>query len=734
MGVACGVAGVSISGERLARSVATDVTCVACFRGVIAIQGQARILKMAESMSLRVSLASLVATLALAACPGDDSASSPSLQRVDPGAPSDVCPAGGSTVSHGLDSNGNGVLDDTEVDGCEYVCQDGPDPAIGDVLTATTEEPAGVHCPDGGTRVDSGLDKDQDGQLDPEEIDRSEYICRGAEVPTQLTSVAVEAAGEHCEFGGVAVHQGADLDDDGVLDDPEIETTSYVCDPPPPASDPAELSELAIEPAGAHCAAGGSVLHTGHDDDGDGLLDAGEIEHSEYLCDGVLVGDYNIDSPQAAEALAGIQVITGNLNVDPADILYHYDIVLPDLRIVGGDVVSELPLYLDSFAAPELVRIGGNLLVESQRVKGLTLPKLAEVNGYVFVALPEMDGIALPALERVDGMLSTDAGGTVVDLRSLRTVGYDLRVQTHAEQLVMPELMYVGGLDLAGAPDLVELRAPKLQRVERRMRLIANELTTIELPFLRVVGEDLQVYDNPIDTLSFPGLEVVGGELYIFEQPSKTIELPRLKTVGKLDLTWSGITALDLPALEEAGEIEILRNNELVSIAAPKLRKVGTVWMSHMPKLVDLTGLGGLEEVEDSMTIFNCTALVDFTAFTSLDTVGILELGGNDALVSLGFPALRTVNDYLSIGMQPAGNLALATADLPALVFANGMIIQGNHAMTQLQMPQLSQITTTLRVHYNAALPACVVDAFHAGLAHKPTEYDPYRNDGVCPL
>jgi hypothetical protein len=686
-------------------------------------------------MSLRVSLASsLVAALALAACAGDDSGALPTLSRVEPGAPIAACPDGGSTILRGLDDDGDGVLDDAEVDARAYVCEAAPAPPVGDVLTVSSEEPAGVRCPDGGTRVDTGRDTDRDGQLDPEEIDRSDYTCRGVEMPTELTSVAVEPAGEHCESGGTAVHTGADLDDDDVLDDSEIETTRYVCDPPPPVSAP-ELSELVIEPAGAHCVAGGSVLHTGHDDDGDGRLDAEEIEDREYRCGGVLVGDYTIDSQEAADALAGIQVVTGNLTVDPTEGLSdHYDIVLPDLRIVGGDVVSDEPIYLDSFAAPELVHIGGGLQVNSgYRINRLTLPKLAVVEEYVFVMSLEIDGIALPALERVGGMLSTTTGGTVVDLTSLRTVGGELAIHSHTEHLVMPALVSVGGLDLFGAPDLVELRAPELRRVERRMRLGGNEVTTLDLSRLTVVGGDLSIYDTPVDTLSLPALEVVGGELMIQFQTSAALDLRRLKTVGALDLSYLDITALDLPALEEAGEISMLRNDELVSIAAPRLRKVGRFYLSNMPRLVDIAGLAGLEEVEDTMTIANCTALVDFTAFANLETVGAFAFGGNDALVSLGLPALRTVHDYLEIGLSPVGNPALARIDLPALELANAMIIQGNHALTQLQMPRLGEITRVLRVHYNAALPACVVDAFHAGLVHKPAEYDPYRNDGVCP-
>src|SRR5262245_35941427 len=135
-------------------------------------------------MSLRVSLASLVATLALAACPADESASLDSLTRVEPGAPSEVCPDGGKTVSRGLD--------DADVDEREYDRDDPPVPPGPRMLTVSVDEPAGIHCENGGTRVDSGLDQDGDGQLDPEEIDQSEYVCTGVGAPELLTSLVPE--------------------------------------------------------------------------------------------------------------------------------------------------------------------------------------------------------------------------------------------------------------------------------------------------------------------------------------------------------------------------------------------------------------------------------------------------------------------------------------------------------------------------------------------------------------
>ena len=46
-------------------------------------------------------------------------------------------------------------------------------------LVSTTPEPAGANCQYGGTRVDSGLDTNGNGTLDPSEITDTAYVCNG---------------------------------------------------------------------------------------------------------------------------------------------------------------------------------------------------------------------------------------------------------------------------------------------------------------------------------------------------------------------------------------------------------------------------------------------------------------------------------------------------------------------------------------------------------------------------
>lgn len=87
------------------------------------------------------------------------------------------CPYGGILVETGIDENGNGVLDSTEVDESENVCNGVPGSDGNVSLIDINSEPAGANCTIGGLRIDAGLDLDNNGLLDLGEITATDYVC-----------------------------------------------------------------------------------------------------------------------------------------------------------------------------------------------------------------------------------------------------------------------------------------------------------------------------------------------------------------------------------------------------------------------------------------------------------------------------------------------------------------------------------------------------------------------------
>jgi hypothetical protein len=214
--------------------------------------------------------------------------------RPEPAGPG--CPVGGQRLEAGSDANQNGVLDTDEVTSTALVCH-GVNGTVGgdgrDSLVAQAVEPAGAHCAHGGSRIMAGLDANNDGVLQPSEVSTTSYACHGAPGatgavgPRALVAVSAEVAGVHCPVGGQRIETGIDANANGVLESGEVASTAYACNGANGTNGADGLGSLiaqAAEPAGANCTYGGSKVTSGVDADRDGVLDPGEVTATSYVC------------------------------------------------------------------------------------------------------------------------------------------------------------------------------------------------------------------------------------------------------------------------------------------------------------------------------------------------------------------------------------------------------------------------------------------------------------------
>ena len=115
------------------------------------------------------------------------------------------------------------------------------------LLTRVKAEPAGGSCPQGGARVDAGIDGNGDGVLADSEVSSTQYVCSGADGYDTLVRVRAEPAGSHCAQGGSLVLAGRDLNRDQVLDDAEVTTTAYVCNAAPADTRWVEVTAASVQ-------------------------------------------------------------------------------------------------------------------------------------------------------------------------------------------------------------------------------------------------------------------------------------------------------------------------------------------------------------------------------------------------------------------------------------------------------------------------------------------------------
>jgi Tol biopolymer transport system component len=84
-------------------------------------------------------------------------------------------------------------------------------------------------CPNGGILVETGIDENGNGILDDNEVDSAEKVCHGVNGLTALLNMSDEAAGPNCEFGGTRIETGIDDNGDGVLQIEEVSETRFIC-------------------------------------------------------------------------------------------------------------------------------------------------------------------------------------------------------------------------------------------------------------------------------------------------------------------------------------------------------------------------------------------------------------------------------------------------------------------------------------------------------------------------
>jgi hypothetical protein len=181
----------------------------------------------------------LTLLVALAACGGGGGSSGDTVNKgnsvvsaASKAAPLDACPSGGIQVETGIDENGNGILDPAEVDITQNVCNGANGTNGLSVLVSVATEAAGASCANGGKKVSVGLDTNGNSILDSAEITSSDNICNGTNGINGLNSLSAivsEAAGAICPSGGLQLTSGLDLNLNGALDSGEVSSTNYVC-------------------------------------------------------------------------------------------------------------------------------------------------------------------------------------------------------------------------------------------------------------------------------------------------------------------------------------------------------------------------------------------------------------------------------------------------------------------------------------------------------------------------
>jgi hypothetical protein len=109
------------------------------------------------------------------------------------------CANGGLAIELGRDANLDGALETGEVGSTTYLCTPSS-PA--QQLAMVVVEPDGPNCANGGQAIEIGADTNGNGMLDASEVTSISYVCTGMNGMTALVRVDAEPPGASCADGG----------------------------------------------------------------------------------------------------------------------------------------------------------------------------------------------------------------------------------------------------------------------------------------------------------------------------------------------------------------------------------------------------------------------------------------------------------------------------------------------------------------------------------------------------
>ncbi|RKG98847.1 hypothetical protein D7V97_32475 [Corallococcus sp. CA053C] len=643
--------------------------------------------------------------------------------RILPEPPGEHCGFGGQAILTGLDQDRDGVLDDVEVLTTDYVCEDG----IPKVRTRRQFEPIGTNCPYGGQVVESGLDYDDDGELDDEEVKSVEYVCTTT-VANVLLSVRPVAPTAKCPRGGQLTRAGHDANGNGLLEDEEVTRDVQICNEPSPVLSRARELPRSVAP----CDRGGSVVEAGADLDLDGVLDAAEIYATAYACD---VEPTRLRLQQFQAEPGGMNCAAGGTGVAA-------------FEDRDGDTAPDPGGFSTILHVCEAARIHDGDFVVASATDLLVLGGIDRLRGDLRIEAPSLPEAFVPTLSVIDGSLRVQGNSSLkrFGMTTLRFVGGSVEVRDNAqlEDLVLGD---ESRRPLRVAGSLIVEENPKLPSLEGLAAVAPTDSITLRannamenpgpLPHVVTLTGSLTVQDNlRLTTLAFSNLAQVHGDVYLVNNamlggPFGLEQLVSVDGLLQLRLNAQMENLAPLGRLVSVGALELLNNLRLPDTAGfLQLTHAGRIYIQGNAAMVSVGDMPLLTSVDHQFAVKYNPVLQRVHGLPVLRTAEAVSAVGNEALTSLSglarLPRLST--------LEVLGNAKLPTlgdfAALRELAFLN---VQGNASLTSLGLGELARVTVEFVTVDNAKLPTCQATALAASVYQGTPFIDDNDDAATCP-
>jgi hypothetical protein len=319
-------------------------------------------------------------------------------------------------------------------------------------------------------------------------------------------------------------------------------------------------------------------------------------------------------------------------------------------------------------------------------------------------------------------------------LLSLRMVTGDVMIeQTQVTNLDgLDALEVIGGrlrigqnLMLENIDGLASLRS--VQQLDLTANTVLNSVAG--LARLRTVPGSVTLDFNGLSSLAgLDGLLEV-GDLSIADPVLADVVVDDLAQAGKIAITSATIESVSFPALVNAAQLTVSRNDQLKRLDCPSLEAVSGLSIEFddqlseldFPVLQAVSGpvlrIGSNPQLEELVlpalaqaegVALNSNGLVSIS-FPELRDAEYVEASRNAALQEVSFPKLQNVTTELGVAL--VADTSLEQFDLPALASTLELAITDNSSLVSIGPFAALQSLTTLVVRDNPLLPECAYTA-----------------------
>ena len=352
----------------------------------------------------------------------------------------------------------------------------------------------------------------------------------GTDGTTALISTA-DASAEECAYGGTVISVGIDTNDDGELDADEVTSTTIVCDGAPGGSGndgergpiggdgddgddgDVPLVEFSDEPVGENCSLGGVRIDTGVDADGDGELSEDEITDITYVCSStceggaidLAFGDGDGDGPvynNIDTVTFPITTTETNLNVSFYGATEGFEFDL-DIDLSEGLMVSPRAGE-GTLEFVAIITNGCGLFAQALRVEEIQDGESTVYLGHFFSGAGEVDVNLAGTDTTIATFDFTDVLGPLPVVSNRYTfdiVAGGVVAGTTPELVLLPGETYVvyaydDGGDLALGAQGIDTSAPADGNVHTRFTHLGSGVNAVDGWLIDLEGDAVQVFEQ----------------------------------------------------------------------------------------------------------------------------------------------------------------------------------------------------------------------------------------------